>query len=207
MIITHHGKQFFKLQVGDMVLAINPISKDSTLKIKQTKFGADIVLASVQHPDYHGFENVTYGDKEPFTIDSPGSYEVHGNFIQGLYDDTKIDGQPYVNTMYYFDFDGMKVLFMGAISSKGLSPRAQEVIEDVDIIFIPIGDDLLLPAEAHKLAVSFSPKVIIPMSYDDTSLKQFVKEGGDASVESVDKLTIKSKDIADKKSAIIPLTY
>ncbi|MCD8494863.1 MAG: MBL fold metallo-hydrolase [Candidatus Pacebacteria bacterium] len=204
MIITHHGKQFFKLQVGDTIIALNPIGKD-TDSGKVSKFGADIALSSVQHPLYHGFENVTYGDKEPFTIDSPGSYEVHGYFIQGLMTQTILDGREYINTIYYFTFDDIKILFLGALTSKEIPAAVQEVIEDVDIIFVPVGQGLLMPAEAHKLAVSFNPHIIIPMGYDQESLTQFVKEGGDAQVSAEPKLTLKYKDLAGKKAEIIPL--
>jgi hypothetical protein len=61
MIITHHGKAFFKIQTGDMVLAFNPISKDS--KFKTNGFGADIALISMNHPDYNGADLVEYANK------------------------------------------------------------------------------------------------------------------------------------------------
>jgi L-ascorbate metabolism protein UlaG (beta-lactamase superfamily) len=206
MIITYHGKQFFKLQVGDTVFALNPIGKDSKTKDKVAKFGADAVLSTTQHADFNGFENVTYGEKEPFIVDGPGSYEIEDNFIQGLETKTLVDSKEYINTMYYFTFDGMRVLFLGALTSKEIPAAAQEIIEEVDIIFVPIGDGFLMPAEAHKLAVSFSPSVIIPMSYDQKTLDLFIKEGGDASVKAESKLTLKLRDLENFKSQIMPLS-
>ena len=44
MIITHHGKQFFKLQTGDRVIALNPIAKDS--KFKTSGFLPALKIAS-----------------------------------------------------------------------------------------------------------------------------------------------------------------
>ena len=56
MIITHHGKQFFKLQTGDRVIALNPIAKDS--KFKTSGFGADIALISTNNSDFNGVDTV-----------------------------------------------------------------------------------------------------------------------------------------------------
>jgi hypothetical protein len=56
MIITYFGKQFFKIQQGDMVLAFNPVSKSSKTDIS-AHFGADIALQTTNHPDYNGIEH------------------------------------------------------------------------------------------------------------------------------------------------------
>ena len=81
MIITHHGKQFFKLQTGDRVIALNPIAKES--KFKTSGFGADVALITTNHPDYNGSETVTYGDRAPFIISGPGEYELSGIIFRG----------------------------------------------------------------------------------------------------------------------------
>lgn len=202
MIITHHGKQFFKLQTGDRVLALNPISKDS--KFKTNGFGADIALVSVNLPDYNGADVVSYANKDPFVIRGPGEYEVSEIMIQGFatkgYDDT-------INTLYYFEFDGMKILFLGAVYQADIPLEAKQAIGDVDILFVPIGGKTVLDASAaHKLAVSFGPKVIIPMDYgsdqESGALKDFLKESGEE-VKPIDKFTVKSKDLSGKEQEVV----
>ena len=47
------------------------------------------------------------------------------------------------------------------------------------------------------------PKIIIPMDYDDNSLKSFLKEGGQDNIKKIDKLTIKPKDIVDKQAEVV----
>lgn len=209
MIITHHGKQFFKIQLGDTILAFNPISKESTLQEKPAKFGADVVLVTTNHPDYNGAENLSYGDKQPFIIDGPGAYEVDGTYIKGLQSETEIDGKIYINTIYSLSFDGMSILFLGHLTSKDLPTTVREEIESADIVFVPIGGRTTLDAlVAHKLAIGFEPSIIIPMDYgsdqDENALKQFMKEEGH-DLQPVEKLTIKSKDLEDKKGEIIVL--
>ncbi len=210
MIITYHGKQFFKIQLGDTTLAFNPISKDSKLKEKPAKFGANAVFVTTNHPDYNGAANLSYGDKAPFIMDGPGSYEVNGTYIKGLQAETEIDGKKYINTIYSLDFDGMSILFLGHLISKDLPTTVREEIESADIVFVPIGGKTTLdPLVAHKLAIGFEPKIIIPMDYGDDqdrdALKQFVKEGGDET-KPIDKLTIKSKDLEGRKADVVVLS-
>jgi len=80
MIITYLGKQFFKIQKGDSIIAINPISKESKSKIKTSRFGSNIALSTVNHPDYNGFDMVSHGDTMPFEISGPGDYEIKNYF-------------------------------------------------------------------------------------------------------------------------------
>ena len=56
MIVTHYGKQFFKIQLGDTVIAYNPIGKDS--KNKTSRFGADIVLLMGRSSVRTGIKNL-----------------------------------------------------------------------------------------------------------------------------------------------------
>jgi L-ascorbate metabolism protein UlaG (beta-lactamase superfamily) len=203
MIITHHGKAFFKIQTGDMVLAFNPISKDS--KFKTNGFGANIALVSMNHEDYNGADLVAYANKDPFVITGPGEYEVSDIMIQG-FASKGVDDK--INTIYYLEFDGIKILYLGAMYQPELAVEVRQNIGDVDILFVPIGGKTVLASDAaHKLAVSFGPKVIIPMDYgsdqDKDALKDFLKESGAEKVSPVDKLTVKSKDIASKEQEVI----
>jgi L-ascorbate metabolism protein UlaG (beta-lactamase superfamily) len=76
-----------------------------------------------------------------------------------------------------------------------------------DILIIPIGGNgALSPAEAQKLAVKLEAKIIIPVLYEDKSLKQFLKEAGVEGVTPIDKLTVKPRDVADKESEVVILT-
>ena len=58
---------------------------------------------------------------------------------------------------------------------------------------------------AGKLASTLEPKLIIPMDYDDNSLKAFLKEMGEEKAEVVEKLTLKRKDLETKEGEVIIL--
>jgi hypothetical protein len=58
---------------------------------------------------------------------------------------------------------------------------------------------------AAKLASSLEPKLIIPMDYDDKTLKVFLKEIGEEKAEVVEKLTLKRKDLDNKEGEVLIL--
>lgn len=204
MIITYLGKEFFKIQQGDLVVAINPIGKDS--KEKTSRFGARMALSTMNHPDFNGFENVSHGDTVPFEISGPGDYEVQGIFIKGIQTTVEYDKDKYINTIYSFSIDNISICFLGALSDGKLPADVREQIDSPDIVFIPVGGcGTIGSAEAYKLAVSLDAKVIIPMEYDDKLIKAFLKEGGQEGVKATDKLTIKAKELIGKEGEIIVL--
>jgi hypothetical protein len=210
MIITYLGKQFFKITQGDLALSFNPVSKDSKLKDLQARFGADIALSTINHPDYNGTDQMSHGTANPFIIDGPGDYEVRDIFIKGVGTDSEFGGKKYINTIYTMAVDGINLCFLGALSSANISAAIREEVGSPDVLFVPIGGSgLLSPAEAYKLSVSFEPKIIIPMDYgadmQKDALKIFLKEGGAEKVEPIDKLTIKKKDLEGKEGEIIIL--
>lgn len=209
MIITYHGADYFKVSFGDMTIAVNPISKDS--KLKGARFGSDITLISLKNsPEHNGSDATSRGDKESFVINGPGEYEVSGVFIKGFPSNSNYGGASAINTIYTVSLENMNLCFLGAISDSQIKSDLKESIDDVDILFVPIGGDGVLdPALAHKLAVQFEPKIIIPSHFSDlgdkNALKTFLKEAGEESVKPVDKLTIKKKDLDGKEGDVVVL--
>lgn len=208
MVITHFGKSYFKLTLGDMTIAINPPSKSSKAMPKPPRFGAEVALISINHPDYNGSETVALGDKEPFVIDGPGSYEVHELLFTGASSEVSIDGKVYINTVYGFELDGIKIAFLGVLAEEAtLSAEAKEIAANADMLFVPIGGGQVFDAaSAYKAATSFGPNVIIPYEYDDASLARFLKEGGQEKNDIQDKATLKRRDLDGKEGFIIALT-
>jgi len=217
MIITYHGVDFIKVQFGDTVLAVNPVSKDS--KIKSSRFGADITLISSKDVEHNGADVTSRGDKASFVIDGPGEYEVSGIFIKGFLSKTQYgvqnpigdkEGVDHINTIYTVAMEGMNLCFLGAFSEEAIPMSAKSANENIDILFVPVGGDGVLdPAHAQKIAVQFEPKIIIPTHWEGVgskdALKIFLKEAGAEGVKPVDKLTIKRKDIESKESEVVVL--
>jgi len=207
MVITHLGQEFFKVGFGDITLALNPISKDS--KLKTSKFGADVALSTTNHPDMNGFDQVSFGEKKAFEISGPGEYEVKEVFIKGFASESMINGEKGMNTIYTIELEGMHICFLGALSNKDLPSETLEAIDDIDILFVPIGGKgTLAPSDAYKLAVKLEPKLIIPMQWseDKAVLKTFLKEAGEENIKPEEKLTLKKKDLEGKEGDVVVLS-
>ncbi len=212
MVITHHGGQCFKVTLGDLTVVFDPISKGATLP--SVRFGADIALISRNHPDMNGADEVTYGEKVPFVIQGPGEYERQGVVVQGFLSKSQYGLAPgkteAVNTVYAVGLEDMMLVHLGALADAELSKEAREGIGEIDVLFVPIGDEgVLSPAKAHELAVSLEPKIIIPMHWSGMGLPKsidtFLKDAGNGS-ETVDKLTLKKKDLAGRDGSILVVT-
>ncbi len=205
MVISYLGGECFKVTQGDLTLAFNPPSKDSTLA--HAKFGSDIVLSSLDHEDFNGIENTVYGEREPFVINGAGEYEVRGVAVRGFATDAEYDGAKTKNTIYSVALEGMNLCFLGTLSNATLPAAAKQELDDIDILFLPIGSGGVLDySEAYKLAVSLEPKAIIPMHYDAAALKNFLKEAGE-DVKPVEKLTVRKKDLDGKEGEIVVLSH
>lgn len=215
MIVTYLGHEHFKIQYGDLTIAINPPSKDSNFK--STKYGADVVLQTLEHTDMNGGADLVYGDTTPFVVSGPGEYETNGIFVHGIAGTSEYDvdtinksngaGGRRVNTIYSLSVDGISMLFLGAQSGP-LPSTLSAAIDVVDLLFVPIGGDGVYDAkEAYKIAMNIEAKMVIPMHFEkekDECVKQFLKEAG-STISSVDKLTIKRKDLENKEGEIVLL--
>lgn len=207
MIITYNGRQFFKIQQGDLTVAFNPISKDTKWDGKITRFGSDIALSTTNHPDYNGFDTVTHGDNAPFSVSGAGDYEIKGIFIKGVGTEASLGGKKYINTIYTISIENITLGILGPVSNDALTSAVRAQIEAPDILFVPIGGESLSVAEAYKVGLNLEAKIIIPMDYDEKTLKAFLKEGGQENTKAIEKLTIKAKELAGREGEIVVLDY
>ncbi len=209
MVISYHGIGCFKVQLGDVVIAFNPISKDSDFK--STRFSSDIAIISLHDKNYNGVPNVSGGSRELFVIDGPGEYEAGGVYVKGFGITQTMNGEEKVNTVYSVVFDDINLCHLGALNIGNIKAEIKEELGEIDILFVPItGGDLLGSAEASKLVNLLEPKIVIPMSSDEggvskTAVAAFLKESGAEDVSQIDKLTIKSKDLEGREGEVVLL--
>ena len=206
MIISYHGLEFFRIQFGDIIVATNPPGKRSSFK--GPRFGADVVLVSMQHEDFNGAADLFYGNRSPFVIAGPGEYEIKDVVVRGFAALSSYGGEERINTIYTLNLEGMRVAFLGALSKSEIPADAKEAFDTIDLLFVPIGGNgVLAGKDAYKLALSIEPKIIIPMHFGgtaDKALSSFLKEAG-ASGEFLDKLTLKRKDLEGKDADVMVL--
>lgn len=210
MVINYHGGGCVKISFGDITIALNPISKNS--KLKPVRFGSDIALVSLNHPDFNGVEQVMRGDRKPFVITGPGEYEINGIAVKGFPSLSHHGGKERVNTIYTITLEGMNLCLLGALYEQKLSGSVMEALGTPDVLFAPIGGEGVLNASgAHLLARELGPSITIPVHYgelgEQDALKTFLKEEGAAGTKASDKLTIKKKDLEAREHDIVVLNY
>lgn len=204
MILTFHGGACVRAAAGDTTLVFGPVSKQSK-NFKPTNFGADVAFISRNHPDMNGADEAGRGDKKPFVIFGPGEYEVKDMTAAGFPSGSRYGGEPRTNTIYSAHFDGISVLYLGALGDIDVPEEVLEM-DSPDILILPIGGNgVLNPVEGQKLAVKLEAKIIVPILYDDKTLKQFLKEAGE-DVQPVEKLTIKPRDLVGKENDVVVLS-
>lgn len=187
MTISWFGFNYFKLQSGDESLIFNPYALDKVTHFGKAK--ADMVLFS----DPSKVAD-TKMDPETFVIDSPGEYEVKQMFVYGRQIGKQI--------VYVVTFDGITTAFLGEFPDQELANGDLELLEDADILILPVGDAGFLNAkQAVKLISQIEPRLVIPSCHAAGTFKlktdnvsTFVKEFG-VKPEEVDKLKIKKNDL------------
>ncbi len=205
MILTFHDGACIRASAGDTTLVFGPISKQSK-NFKPTNFGADVAFISLNHADMNGSEEAGRGEKQPFVVFGPGEYEVKEITASGYPAGSVYDKDGRINTVYSVHFDGISVLYLGALGDMDLPSEVLEM-DSPDVLIIPVGGEgTLNAAEAEKLAVKLEAKVIIPILYDEKTLKLFLKEAGSDGVKPVDKLTIKPRDLVGKQNEVVVLS-
>lgn len=205
MIITHHGGQCFKVSFGSTTLAFDPIAKQS--KLTPVKFGSDVALVSLNHPNFNGVAQVALGTKQPFVVAGPGEYEIGDVTVRGWGVKTTYENVERFNTIYQVRLEDMNLVFLGALGTTEIDPKILTELGDIDILFVPIGggDVLDVPAAA-KLALKLEAKLIMPMHYDKAALQAFLKESGAEDVKPLDKLTIKKREVSQSEGDVVVLT-
>ena len=208
MIIQYIGHDFFKISTKDTIIATDPFPKE--LGLEPVKFKADILTISHPHWD-HNNKKAILGN--PFIIEKPGEYEVKNIFIRGIrsFHDASHGKERGINTMFLFNIENIKIAHLGDYGQKDLTTEQLELLEEVDILFIPIGGTYTIGSkEASQLILKIEPKIVIPMHYKTPSLKikdiepleTFLKEMGQENIAPEEKLTVKEKDLPEETKII-----
>lgn len=172
---------------------------------------ADIVTISHNKPG-HNYVAAVKG--QPFIVSGPGEYEIGKVFITGLQTNShnsKLE-LPDRNTIYVFDFDGIKIAHLGGVNHL---PNQSEVEElgNVHVLLTPIGGTTTFNAvQAAEIVNMIEPNIVIPMHYMTESsmiqldpLNKFLKEMGLTSVEPISSLKISSPRNLPEETQVVAL--
>ena len=211
MNIIWYGQSCFKIQSKDTVLITDPFDKEIGLK---PPFGAaDIVTISHNHLSHNNFEVIK---ANPFIVDSAGEYEVKKIVIRGTdsFHDEKEGAERGGNVIYTIEMEGIRMCHLGDLGQTSLTDEQLSRIGQVDILFVPIGGITTIDWKmAEKIIEQIEARMVIPMHYKISGLKnaaakldtaeKFCKEHGINPKETVDKFSIKKKDLPTEEARTI----
>jgi L-ascorbate metabolism protein UlaG (beta-lactamase superfamily) len=176
------------------------------------KLRAEIVTLSCDKPS-HNFVKAIKGTA--FEIAGPGEYEIGGVFVTGVRINgtkKKNDEDEGRNTVYVIDYNGLKVVHLGELSSVP-SQTEVEGLGEVNIALVPIGGNTSLnAAKAAEVISLLEPSIVIPMHYamggDKTELDplpKFLKEMGLTEVETEESIKLTSVNVLPEETRVMVL--
>ncbi len=190
---------------GQVVIVIDPFDSASGLRLAPSE--GDILAFTGKH----SAESLKAVKGELFLIENPGEYEVKEVFIKGIPAATgKNEGEA---TILIIETEKISLCHLGQLKQKELTEEQIQKIGDVDILLVPVGAGGSLSAEeARKIILQIEPKIVIPMYYRIPGLKiklesveGFLKIMGVKGAETLDKLSLKEKDLTSEETRVVLL--
>lgn len=200
MHISWLGFSCFKIQTKESVIITDPYSDNSGLKMPKLK--ADIILASDRQNEL--INNVERLSGDHFLINQAGEYEIKENIFYAM---AAGEADQNKNLIFCINSEGMTLGFLGLLNHS-LSNEQLEVMEGVDILFLPVSS--LTSERRTKIISQIEPRIVIPMYYKLPKVKikldevdTFAKEMGQKKIEYLDKVVLKPKDLPQDETRII----
>lgn len=203
MEISWLGHSCTRVRTKQATVVLDPYQRDGDLDMGRPN--ADIVTISHNDPRHAHIAGVR---GQPLVITSPGEYEVQGVLIMGIAASARGTDPASHNTAYLIEAEGLHVAQLGAAGAP-LTAQESELLSNVDILLLPIGEDGLDPNVAAHTVRTLEPRITIPVGYNattpgqDTRLKAFLNAVGIAPEESVARFSIQSRSASDAQRIVL----
>jgi L-ascorbate metabolism protein UlaG (beta-lactamase superfamily) len=201
--ISWLGHSCTRVRTKQATVVMDPYQREGSLDMGRPN--ADIVTVSHDDPR-HGHIAGVRG--QPLVISAPGEYEVQGVLIMGVPTSLRGADAGARNTAYLIEAEGLHVAQLGAI---GAPPTAQEaeLLSNVDILLLPIGEDGLDPDAAARTVRALEPRITIPVGYDaaapgqDARLRAFLSAVGIQAEEPVARFSIQGHGANEAQRVVL----
>ncbi len=211
MEIFWYGHSCFRFTENGFASVVADPFDSITTGNTRLQLEADIVTISHDKP---GHNHVAAIKNDPFIIAGPGEYEVGGVYVTGMQTNgqTGITDPSERNTLYAFDYNGIKIIHMGGIDRVPSQSEIEE-LGSVHIALVPIGGGTTLNAvKAAEIVNLLDPHIIIPMHFMTANslisldpLNKFLNEMGLSNIEPINSLKISSARGLPETSQVVVL--
>ncbi len=214
MEIVWYGHACFRLTERSYATVVTDPYNSEAVGYAALKLKADIVTVSHDSPSHNNLAAVT---GKNHIINGPCEFEIGGVFITGIQTNglTKVSSTEPRNTIFLFDYNGITVLHLGDLSRVPTQTEVED-LGPIHIALVPVGGgaNSLNASKAAEVVSLIEPNIIIPMHYKTPNttlaldpLSKFLKEMGQASVETLPSLKVSSASSLPGETKIVALAY
>ncbi|MBI5230442.1 MAG: MBL fold metallo-hydrolase [Candidatus Magasanikbacteria bacterium] len=167
---------------------------------------SDIVLGS------RGSKDMITLSGEPFTITTPGEYEVKDVMVYAhLLNHAE---QEKSSLIFQIETEHLSIVHLGACAHSSLPEELESRLGAIDILIVPVGGGGTLTADqASKLINDLEPRLVIPTNFNPPNEKQplesvdkFLKLLGQKEKEWLPKLKIAKRELPNEETRVVLLS-
>jgi L-ascorbate metabolism protein UlaG (beta-lactamase superfamily) len=198
MQIRWYGQSAFSLTDGGRTVFIDPFGDMSAAAARGVHFDyppiegveADLLLITHEHRDHNGAGAI--GGTPKVIRSTAGTFEdVVAVASEHDHAAGTVRGP---NTIFVFSHGGARISHFGDFGQSALRPEQRAAIGDIDILFLPIGGQATIGADAAvEIVRELNPRLVIPMHYR-TELIDFL-EPPDAFADAVGAKRVNSGEL------------
>jgi L-ascorbate metabolism protein UlaG (beta-lactamase superfamily) len=175
MRVEWFGQSAFHLSGADRSVAIDPFGDMSALAASRgmqfdyppiTGVQAALLLVTHEHVDHNGVEAI---GGEPLILRSTAgrlSSPLGEVVAIASEHDESAGTERGPNTIFVFELDGLRVCHFGDFGQSALREEQAAAIDDIDLLFLPVGGGPTIGAEqATAIVERLAPRWVVPMHY------------------------------------------
>lgn len=206
MDIQWYGHSCFRMRGANGTVIADPYGPGPGFKLPRVR--ADIVTVSHDHPG-HSAAGAIQG--EPFLIDGPGEYEIHGVFVVGvrMEHDARGGGNLGFSNAFCILDEDLCVCHLGDLGHRPTQAQV-EALGQVDVLLVPVGGhNTIGPGAAAEVVNLIDPSYVVPMHYqsprrpDLEPVERFLQEMGVAQAEPLEVLKVTANRLAEEPHVVL----
>ncbi len=175
MQVEWYGQSAFLLTAGDRTVAIDPFADMSAMAASRgMQFDyppiegvqAELLLVTHEHIDHNGVDAI--GGDPTILRSTAGKLESPIGEITAIASehDEQAGTARGPNTIFVFEFDGLRVSHFGDFGQSELREEQAAAIGEIDLLFVPVGGGPTIGADqATAIIERLSPRWVVPMHY------------------------------------------